>query len=163
MEVEHPVRRRYTPAFHLHATLASMLSPTLIGDQVLEVRQPYQKCPLAPRGVVKPLHGAEFPLQSVMRLIQHRAGHRHLGVCQHRIPARLLGLQPASHALAIGWSSGGGDVVHTVAEPLPQRKYAQALALPRSILQGVELRAQRLAHRGREGHQFLRELEERVA
>ena len=123
MEVEHPVRRRYTPAFHLHATLASMLSPTLIGDQVLEVRQPYQKCPLAPRGVVKPLHGAEFPLQSVMRLIQHRAGHRHLGVCQHRIPARLLGLQPLPYTVAVGRPGGVGAMVGKGASPLAQSNY----------------------------------------
>jgi hypothetical protein len=37
------------------------------------------------------------------------------------------------------------------------------LALPCPVQQGVELGAQGLAHRGRDRHQFLRELEERVA
>src|SRR5215510_4049867 len=54
-------------------------------------------------------------------------------------------------------------MVHKVAEPLSQRKHAQALALARPVPQGVELRAQRLAHRGCDGDEFLRELEERVA
>ena len=88
-----------------------------------------------------------YPKQynGVVGLIQERAGHGHLRVGEHRIPARLLGLKPASHARAIGWPSNGGDVVHKVAEPLPQRKHAQALALARPVPQGVELRAQRLA------------------
>src|SRR5215471_8821276 len=113
--------------------------------------------------MMEALHHEQLPVDGIVGLIQQCAGYWHLRVFEHRVPARLLGLKPASHALAIGWSSGGGDVVHKMAEPLPQRKYAQALALPRSIPQGVKLRAQRLAHRGRDGQQFLRELEERVA
>src|SRR4030095_9148764 len=72
-------------------------------------------------------------------------------------------LEPASDTATVGWPSGGRDVVYKVAEPLPQRKHPQALALACPVPQGVELRAQRLAHRGRDGHQFLRELKERVA
>jgi hypothetical protein len=40
VQVEHPVWCGDAPAFHFHATLAGMLSPTLIGDQIIEVRQP---------------------------------------------------------------------------------------------------------------------------
>jgi hypothetical protein len=54
-------------------------------------------------------------------------------------------------------------MVYKVAEPLPQRKHPQVLALAGSVPQGVELRAQRLAHRGRDGDQFLWELDQRVA
>src|SRR5215831_10948261 len=74
-----------------------------------------------------------------------------------------LGLKPAAHALAIGWPRGGGDVVHKVAEPLPQRHHAQALALAGSVPHRVELCPECLTDRGRNGHEFLRELEERVA
>ncbi len=43
LQVEHPVWCGYSPAFHFHATLAGMLSPTLIGDQVVEVRESGEK------------------------------------------------------------------------------------------------------------------------
>ena len=46
---------------------------------------------------------------------------------------------------------------------MPQREHAQALALACPVPQGVELRAQSLAHRRRNRHKFLRELVERVA
>ena len=36
MQVEHPVSCGYAPAFYFHATLAGMLRPTLIEDQVIE-------------------------------------------------------------------------------------------------------------------------------
>src|SRR5262249_40193975 len=78
-------------------------------------------------------------------------------------PPRLLGLQPASHARAIGGPSGGGDVVHKVAQPLTQGEHAQAFALACPVPQGVQLGAERLAERGRDGGEFLREFEERVA
>ena len=54
-------------------------------------------------------------------------------------------------------------MIDKVAEPLPQRKHPQVLAPPDAVPQGVELRAECLPHRRRDGHQFLRELEERVA
>jgi len=140
-----------------------MLGSTLIRDQVVQVRKPRQKRSLTAPWMMEPLHRKQLPLDGIMGLIEQRAGHGHLRVCEDRIPASLLGLKPASHALAIGRSSGGSDVVHTVAEPLPQRKHPQALALACPVPQGVELCAQRLARRGRDGYQFLRELGKRVA
>ena len=98
-----------------------------------------------------------------MGLIPQGAGDGHLQVRKHRIPARLLVLKPASHAFAIGGPSGGGDMVPKVAEPLSQRKHAQALALARPVPQGVELRAECLTDWRCDGHKFLRELEEGVA
>src|SRR5207237_7724231 len=50
-----------------------------------------------------------------------------------------------------------------VAEPLPQCKHAQALALACPVEQGVELRAQGLAHRRRDRHKFGGQLIDRVA
>jgi hypothetical protein len=42
VQVEHPVWCGYAPAFHFHTTLAGMLSPTLMGDQIIEVCQSCQ-------------------------------------------------------------------------------------------------------------------------
>src|SRR5262249_18296281 len=50
----------------------------------------------------KPFHREQFPLDGVVGLVQQGAGHRHLRVCQHRIPARFLLLHPAPHALTVG-------------------------------------------------------------
>src|SRR5438552_19115466 len=98
-----------------------------------------------------------------MRLIQKGARRRHLRVCKDRIPARLFVLEPAPDALPIGHPGFMRHMVSKVAELLTERKYAQALALARPGEQGVELRAERLAHWRRDGGQFLRELDERVA
>ena len=43
MDIEEPVACGYVPAFDFHAALPGMLSPTLIGDQVVQVREPRQK------------------------------------------------------------------------------------------------------------------------
>ena len=99
----------------------------------------------------------------MMGLIQECAGQRHLGVCEHGIPARLLLLEPAPYAFPVGRPSRGGDVIGNVAEPLTQGQHAQALPLSRAVQEGVELRAQRLTHRGRDGRKFARELVDGVA
>jgi hypothetical protein len=70
LEIEEPGGRWYTPAFHLRATLPSMLGTPLIGDQVIEVRQPCKKRLLAPLGMMESFYGEQFPLNSVMGLIQ---------------------------------------------------------------------------------------------
>jgi len=41
--------------------------------------------------MMEALHHEEFPVDGIMRLIQERTGHRHLGISEHRIPARLGG------------------------------------------------------------------------
>ena len=43
MDIEEPVACRYASAFHFHAASTGMLGPTLIGDQVVEVREPGEK------------------------------------------------------------------------------------------------------------------------
>ena len=48
-----------------------MLGTTLIGDQVIEVRQSCQKRLLAPTRVMKPLPGEEFPLDGVVGLVSY--------------------------------------------------------------------------------------------
>jgi hypothetical protein len=105
------------------------------------MRQPREKRLLAPLGVMEAFHREQFPLDSVMGLIQQGAGHRHLRVCKDHIPARFLLLKPASDPFAIGRPSRGGDVVGTVASPLAKRQHPQALALARPVPQGVKLRA----------------------
>jgi len=48
------------------------------------------------------LHRVQFPLESVLGLIQQGAGDGYLRVCEHRIPPHLLLLHPAPPPLAIG-------------------------------------------------------------
>ena len=93
---------RYASAFHFHPTLAGMLSSTLIRNQVVEVRQPSQKCLLTAAWMVKRFHHEEFPLDGVVGLIQQGAGHGHLRVCEDRISARLFVLEPAPDTLPVG-------------------------------------------------------------
>ncbi len=68
-----------------------MLGPTLVGYQVVQVGQSCEKRLLAATGMMEAFHCEQFPLDGVMRLIQERAGHGHLRVFEHRIPARLGG------------------------------------------------------------------------
>ena len=158
-----PVCCGYAAAFHFRAALPGMLSPTLIRDEVLERGQPCEKRLLTTTRVMKPFHGKEFPLYGVVRLVSQGAGSWHPGVFAHRIPAGFLLVKPALHPRAIGCASRGGDVLDKVAQPLPQRKHTQALALSRPVQQGVELCAQDLTDRRRDRREFLWEFEERVA
>src|SRR5712691_12761300 len=80
LDIEEPVVCWYSPAFHLHPTLPGMLGAPLIRHQVVQVSQAGEKRLLAATGMMEPLHREQLPLDSVMRLIQQRAGHRHLGV-----------------------------------------------------------------------------------
>src|SRR6266446_10301508 len=129
LQVEHPVRCRDAPALHFHPTPACVQGPALIGNQVVQVRHPGEKRRLAPTGMVEPLHGEERAVDGVVRLIQHGAHCWHLGVGEHRIPPRFLGLKPAPHALAMLCAHRRGDVSGTVAYALAQRHHPQACAL----------------------------------
>src|SRR5712691_474376 len=91
LDIEEPVVCWYSPAFHLHPTLPGMLGAPLIRHQVVQVSQAGEKRLLAPTWVMKAFHGEQFPLDGVMRLIEQGAGHRHLGICEHGIPACLGG------------------------------------------------------------------------
>ena len=80
-----------------------MLGSTLIRYQVVEVREPSEKRLLAAPWMMKPFHHEELAVKSVMGLIQEGAGHWHLGVCEDHIPPRLLLVEPAPDALAVGF------------------------------------------------------------
>ena len=69
LEVEEPVACWDCTTFDFHPTLASVLGPTLIGHQVVEVCQPREKRMLAAIGMVKPFHGEEFPLNGIVGLV----------------------------------------------------------------------------------------------
>jgi hypothetical protein len=129
LQIEEPVSCGQVSAFHFYTTLAGMLGPTLIGNQVVGVCQSSEKRLLAATWMVKPLHREEVPLEGVVGLIQQRAGHRHLRVFKHRIPTRLLAVEPASYALAVGHPCAVRHMIGNVAEPLTQRTYSQALPL----------------------------------
>src|SRR5215471_2437850 len=115
LDIEEPVSGWDGSTLHFHATLASMLSATLIRNQVIQVRESREKRLLTATGMVQPFHGKELPLDGVMGLIQQGTAHGHLRVCQHRIPPGLLVLHPAPYPLAIGRPRRVGDVVDKVA------------------------------------------------
>ena len=139
MEIEEPVTCRDCASFDIHTALPGMPGTTLRGEHVVQMYQPSQKRLLVPFGVMAAFHREQLPLDGVMGLIQQRAGHGHLRVCEHRIPACLLVLKPASHALAVGRPRRGGPVVGEVASPLSQCQHPQALALACPVQQGMEL------------------------
>jgi hypothetical protein len=112
--------------------------------------------------MVKAFHREQFSFYGIMRLIQQRAGRWHLRVGEDDIPARFLLLKPTPDALPVGSPSRRRNVVDKVAQPLAQRKHAQALALARPVKQAVELRAQGLAGWGRDRHQFGGQLIDRM-
>ena len=124
MDIEEPVAGWDCSTLHFHATLAGMLSATLIRNKVIQVRESREKRLLTATGMVQPFHGKELPLDGVMGLIQQGTGHGHLRVCEHRIPTCLLVLHPAPDPPAIGRPRRVGDVVDTMASSLAQRKDA---------------------------------------
>src|SRR5262249_4809971 len=92
-----------------------------------------------------------------------RAGHRHLGGCKDRIPARLLVATPAPYTFLVGCSSRGSAVLDTVAEPLTEHTRPPVPALACQVPQGVALGAHGRADRGGDGHQRAGQCGERVA
>jgi hypothetical protein len=56
LELEEPVCSGYSSAFHVYATLPGMLSPTLIRDEVVQMREPREKRLLVATGMMEPLH-----------------------------------------------------------------------------------------------------------
>ncbi len=102
LEVEQPVACWDCSSLDFHATLPPMLGTTLVGYQVVQVCQSGEKRLLAATWMMEAFHCEQFPLDGVMRLIQERAGHGHLRVFEHRIPARLLLLEPTPYPLPIG-------------------------------------------------------------
>jgi hypothetical protein len=140
LQVEEPISGWDGSSFDFHPTLAGMLRPTLIRDWVVQACKPREKRLLASLGMMKALHCEQLPLDGIMRLIKQGAGHGHLRVCEHRVPACLLVLKPAPRPLAIGRPRRGGDVIGKVTQPLAERKHPQALALTRTVQEGMELR-----------------------
>src|SRR5260370_33558770 len=91
LQVEEPVSCWDCSSFDFHPTLAGMLSAPLVGHEVVQMGEPSQKRLLASFGMMEALHHEQLPVDGVMRLIQERAGHGQLRVCEHRIPALLGG------------------------------------------------------------------------
>ena len=90
LEIEEPVLCRDSASFDFHATLAGVLGPTLVGDEIVQVGEPDKKCLLTPMGMMERFHHKEFPVDGVMGLIEQGAGPRHLRVFEDGIPARFL-------------------------------------------------------------------------
>jgi hypothetical protein len=71
--------------FHFYPTLPDMLGAPLIRYQVVQMREPSDQRLLTLARVMESLHRKQLPVDSVMRLIQQRAGHRHLRDCGVRL------------------------------------------------------------------------------
>jgi hypothetical protein len=69
LQIEQPISCRDSPAFHFYTTLPRMLGATLIGHQVIQVREPREKRLLVSTGMMKPLHREEFSLNGVVGLV----------------------------------------------------------------------------------------------
>src|SRR5216684_2846522 len=69
LEIEQPVACWDCASFDFHATLAGMLGPTLIRNQVIQVREPREKRRLAPVWMMEPFHREQFPLDGVVSLV----------------------------------------------------------------------------------------------
>ena len=117
-----------------------MQGATLIRNQVVQVREPREKGPVTPTGVMETLHHKQFPIDGIVGLVQYRAHRRHLRVGEHRIPAGFFVLEPMANALAMRFSHRRGDVIGKVARALAQCHYPQAFLLATPVQQGVELR-----------------------
>jgi hypothetical protein len=115
LDIEEPVACGYVPAFDFHAALPGMRSPTLIGDPVVQVREPRQKRLLIAAGMVNRFHHDQLPVDGMMGLLEQGAGHGHLRVCEDCIPACLLLLKPLSYALTMRQPRRDGDVVRQAA------------------------------------------------
>jgi hypothetical protein len=115
LEMQQPVACRDSASVHFDPTLPSMLSTALIGHQIVQMCQPREKRLLAPLRMMEAFHREQLPLDGVVGLISQGTRHRHLRVCEDRIPPRLLVLEPAPHALAVGCPRRGGDMVGNVA------------------------------------------------
>jgi hypothetical protein len=122
LAIEHAVSCRYTPAFHFHPASTGALRPTLIRDQVVQVREPHQKRLLTAAWMMKRFHHQEFPADGMMGLIQQDAGDRHLRVFEHRRPPRFLRLEPAPEARPVGRPGAVRHVVGNMASPLAAHK-----------------------------------------
>jgi hypothetical protein len=73
----------------------------LIRDQGVQVCPSGQKRLLTAPGMMEALHHEERAVPSILRLIQQGTCHRQVRVCEDRIPARLLVLEPSPDAFSV--------------------------------------------------------------
>jgi hypothetical protein len=106
LQVKQPVCYGYASAFDFHPTLTGMLGAPLVGYQVVQMGKPAQKRLLAPVGMMEALHHEGLPVHSVMRLIEQRTGHEHLGGFKDGIPACFLGPQPLAVSVNLLYGFG---------------------------------------------------------
>ena len=103
------------------------------------MREAGEKRRVTPSGRMAALHGAKRAVDGVVGLISQRAGHRQRRIGEPRVPARLLGLHPLAHPIAMGLPGGVRDVIGQATPSLTERKPPHVLALARPVPQGSEI------------------------
>jgi hypothetical protein len=129
LQIEEPVCGGSSSTCHLSTTLTGMLGAPLSWSQVVQLGQPSQTGLLGAFGMRPGFPHAQFPLAGMLGLLQQRAGHRHRGVVEHRVPARFRLPDPAPHACPVGHPRCVSDMVGNAASPLAQRKHPPTLPL----------------------------------
>jgi hypothetical protein len=152
VQIEPPVACRDCSSFDFHRTRPPRLGATLRGHQLVERGPPRETRLRVSPGMRHPLHRDQRPLDGVVGLVSEGAGHRHLRGGEHRIPGRLLLLEPTPDAFPVGHSGAGRHV----AEPLTQRTPPHARALARPGPPGVARRAYGRTGGRRDRRQWLR-------
>jgi hypothetical protein len=66
LDIQAPIHGGYSPAAHVHATVAGMPGPTLVGHQLIQERKPRQKRLLAPIWMMEPFHREPFRRDGVV-------------------------------------------------------------------------------------------------
>src|SRR5215510_4447815 len=135
-----------------------MESATLIRHQIVQVSQAHEKSLLPPIRVMETFHHKQFPIESIVGLVQDRAHRWHLRIGKHRIPARFLGLKPMAHARTVLFTHRRGEVLGEMAEALAERHHAEACTLPTPVEHAVQGGAPPLTQRSRMANELVRSL-----
>src|SRR5437870_7891127 len=110
-----------------------MLGPTVLRSHGVEGCPSREQRLLAATWVMTPVHRDQLRVDGVVGVLEQGPGARHLGVCEHGRPARLVVLEPVSYALAMGRSSRGRHVIRNATPAETACTHPQALARSRPV------------------------------
>jgi hypothetical protein len=97
------------------------------------MRQAGEKRRLASIRVMESLHGEQFAVHGIVRLIQHRTHRWHLGVFEYRIPTCFFGLELVANTLTVRFAHLRIDAMGKVAQTLSQGYHPQTFMLSTAV------------------------------